>query len=120
NAARVVFAAAAHDRAHMNDRHAELARGIVKSIDRRNDVARAGRRTRAVRRVVEMAAMHVDRYDRGLSRIEIVFKAVPGILGLVVDIDAHLFLRIFLTSPRALSPPVLPDLMLRASRAGAA
>jgi hypothetical protein len=92
----------------------------VEGIDRRDDVAGARRRTRTIRRVVEMAAMHVDRDDRGLCRIEIILEAVPGILRLAIDINAHLVLRIFLASPPARSPAVLPEAELRASRSGAA
>jgi hypothetical protein len=86
----VVDAAAAQNRSHMDDRNAQRPGAIVKGIDRRDDLARPRRRTRTLRRWIEMAAVHVDRHDRRLRRIEVILKQISGVLRLPVNINAHL------------------------------
>src|ERR1700716_679728 len=98
DAVDVIDATAPQHRSDMNDGDAERADTIMERIDRRHDVASARRRTRAIRRGVEMAAMHVDRDDSGLLRVEIVLKFVLDLARPSIDIDLHRSLPVLLAS----------------------
>ena len=68
---RIVGRAPAQRAAGVDDRDPQLARLAMERVRRldRRDAALAGR-ARALRRIVEMAADHVDRDDRRLARVE--------------------------------------------------
>src|SRR5947207_2378934 len=93
----------------MDDRNAQAADALVEGVDRRHHVAGAGRRARAVRRIIEMAPVHVDRHHGGFGGIEIVLKALLGVAWLAIDVNLHRsLLRLYRRSSRTCGCPSAP------------
>ena len=85
----IVGAALSKNRANMNDRHTQLSDAIMKGVDRGDDIARAGRRARAVRTVGQMPLVHIDRNHRRMAALGKFLKAGGKLPLLAIDICLH-------------------------------
>ena len=89
HALHVVDAALPEHGLDVDDGHAQRPHLIVENVDRRHDLPRPRRRAGAVRRVGEVALVHVDRDDRGMRAVGERLESGRQVALLAVDVSLH-------------------------------